>query len=302
MILITGGTGAIGNGIVSRLSAEGKKIRLLALPNDNKADLLSQKNVEVWKGDISDKNSIQNICKDVTTVLHLAAIIITDNKELYNTINIEGTRNIIDEAKKSKINHFIHFSSASVLYSQVTPYSLSKKVSESLVRDSGLPHTIIRPTLVYGRTGGLEFDLFLDYLRKFPVVPFIGNGHSIKRPVYSEDIVDGIVKAVRLNSGKGEIYNFSGKDKISMIDFAGLCLKLMGNENKPVICLPVWFCKVLAFVSSHVSKKTLLSMSTITGVTQDADLDPSSAIRDFQYNPSSIYETLPYCFPRKQRS
>ena len=301
MILITGGTGAIGSGIVSRLSAEGKKIRLLTLPNDTKADLMSQENVEVWKGDISEKNSIRNICKDVTTVLHLAAIIITDNKQLYNTINIDGTRNIIDEAKKDKVGHFIHFSSASVLYSQVTPYSLSKRISESIVRDSGLLHTIIRPTLVYGRNGGLEFDLFLDYLRRFPVVPFIGNGRSIKRPVYSEDIVDGIVKAVKLDSGKGEVYNFSGKDAISMIDFARLCLKLMGNENKPVIYLPVWFCKFLANVSSRLSKKTLLSMSTITGVTQDADLDPSSAIRDLQYNPSSIYQTLPKCFPREKR-
>ena len=79
------------------------------------------------------------------------------------------------------------------MYPHPTPYSLSKRAAEEIVTQSGVPFTIVRPTLVYGEKGGQEFDMYLDYLRKFPIVPFIGSGESLKRPVYVEDITEGLL-------------------------------------------------------------------------------------------------------------
>lgn len=297
-ILITGGTGAIGSTLVRRLSELDFQVRLLALPGDAAVKTLSAYSSDIRYGDISDKTSLSGICDGVSAVLHMAAIILTDNDDDYDRINIRGTRNILDEARKSGVTHFIHISSASVVYPRTTPYSLSKRVCERLVRDSGVHYTIVRPTLVYGKKGGQEFDIFLSNLKKYPVIPFIGKGNAVKRPVYVEDIADGLITLAKKSVGDGNVYNFSGGEAISMIHFAKLCLFLMDSRYQTFIHVPVWVCSLASFIMKKVMKYPPLRWNMIAGVTQDADLDPSDAIRDLQFKASGVTETLPRCFPR----
>jgi NADH dehydrogenase len=297
-ILITGGTGAIGSTLVQRLSELNFQIRLLALPGDSSVTKLSAYTTDIRYGDISDKSSLTGICNGASTVLHMAAIILTDNDEDYNRINIGGTKNILDEAVKSGVAHFIHISSASVVYPRTTAYSLSKRVCERLVRESGVKYTIVRPTLVYGKNGGQEFETFLTNLIRYPIVPFIGKGNALKRPVYVEDIADGLITLAKQVTGNGRVYNFSGGESISMANFAKLCLVLMDSRYQYFVHIPVWLCRLTAYIMKMVMKKPPLRWNMIAGVSQDADLDPTDAIRDLQFKASGITETLPRCFPR----
>lgn len=298
-ILITGGTGAMGSVFVRKLTSEGFSVEVLTLPGDPFVSRLHGTGANIHYGDISSPEDLQGICDGVDTVFHLAAVIITDDDTLFDSVNMGGTRNILGEALRSGVKHFVHISSASVVYTKSTPYSISKRVAERLVRESGVPYTIVRPTLVYGREGGLEFDMFLSYLSKFPVVPFIGDGHALKRPVYVDDIIDGLVKIAELGTATGKIYNFSGGKAISMIDFSYLCLVLMGAEDKRAVHLPVWVCLLLARFLRKIMKNPPLKWNMIAGVIQDANLDPSEAVKDLGYKPSSVADRLPECFPRK---
>lgn len=300
LYLVTGGTGAMGSILVHRLISSGKRVRVLTLPGDPCVSRLKDIDVEIRYGDISKPEDLKRICEDVHTVLHLAAVIISNDESVFDRINIEGTRNLLHEAKLSSVSHFIHVSSASVVYPRVTPYSLSKRVAERFVKESKVPWTIIRPTLVYGKSGGLEFDMFLDYLDRFPIIPFIGNGTALKRPVYVEDIIDGFIKLIDSGRGLGKIYNFSGRNNISIINFARLCLVLLNKPDKKIIHIPTFIYMILAFFLKKVMKNPPLKWNVIAGVIQDADLDPREAIEDLQYNPSSVMERLPECFPRKR--
>jgi nucleoside-diphosphate-sugar epimerase len=298
-ILITGGTGAMGSVLVRKLSELGYQLRVLTLPGDKNAQSIREAGADVRFGDIANAADCQGICDGVTTVLHLAAIIITSDESLYTSVNAGGTRNIVAEAASAGVKHFIHVSSASVLYPKVTHYSVSKRLAEEFVRKSSLPWTIVRPTLVYGRQGGQEFDMFLGYLKRFPVVPFIGSGRSLKRPVFVDDVVDGLVKLACLPEGKNRVYNLSGATSISISDFSRLCLTLLGRHDKPVIHLPVWLCLALAAIMKRTMKNPPLKWSVIAGITQDGNLDPAEAIRDIGYSPHGVEQMLPKCFPRK---
>jgi NADH dehydrogenase len=275
-------------------------VRVLTLPGDPKAPDLTRTGVDVRFGDVSRKETLAGVCDDVSTVLHLAAIIITNDDSRYQAINAGGTRNIVDEARTSGVSHFIHISSASVTYPKPTPYSISKRIAEELVKKSGLPWTIVRPTLVCGKRGGQEFDLFLDYLKRFPVVPFIGEGKAIKRPVHVDDITDGLITLACQKNGSGAVYNFSGATSISILDFAKLCLMLMNRPDRRIVRLPVWLCNALAGVMKRAMKNPPLKWSVIAGMTQDADLDPSSAMRDLGYKSRGVQEFLPHLFPRER--
>jgi NADH dehydrogenase len=232
-------------------------------------------------------------------VYHLAAVIVSKDESAFTRINVQGTQNIVDQAVKSKVAHLIYVSSASVVYPRPTPYSLSKRGAEEIVKKSGLPFTIIRPTLVYGEKGGLEFDMYLEYLRKFPVVPFIGNGASLKRPVFVEDITRGLLALCGNCASHGKVYNFSGAEALSILDFSRLCLRCMGMGNKPIVCLPVRLCVLIARVMGLVMKDPPLKWQVIAGITQDANLDPGEAMKDLGYAPKKASEWLPKVFPRK---
>ena len=289
----------MGSVLVRKLATEGFSIEVLTLPGDPFVSRLQGTGANIHYGDISNPEDLNGICDGVDIVFHLAAVIITDDDTVFDRVNMGGTRNILAEALRSGVKHFVHISSASVVYTKTTPYSISKRVAEKLVRESGVPYTIIRPTLVYGREGGLEFDMFLSYLRKFPVVPFIGSGQALKRPVHVDDIIDGLVKIAQLGTATGKVYNFSGGKAISMIEFSYLCLVLMGAEDKRIAHLPVWVCLLLAAVLRKTMKNPPLKWNVIAGVIQDANLDPSEAMKDLGYKPSSVADRLGECFPRK---
>lgn len=298
MILVTGGTGAMGSVLVRRLVDKGKQVRVLTLPNDPLAKGIANENVEIRYGDVADAGSIRGICKDIDTIYHLAAVIIAFDDRKYQSINVGGTRNIIEDAKRHAVRHFIHISSASVTYEKTTAYSRSKRETETIVKESGIRWTIVRPTLVYDKKGGQEFSEFLNYLKKFPIIPFIGDGKSLKRPVFVDDLIDGLIALCENSKVVGKVYNLSGGEAISINDFSRLCLRLMGMENKPVIHLPVWLCMFLSSMMGLVMKRPPLRWPVIAGIIQDANLDPSLAIQEIGYSPAKVSDMLPQCFPR----
>jgi NADH dehydrogenase len=217
----------------------------------------------------------------------LAAIIISHDPQVFTQVNLEGTRHVVAEADARGVAHLIYVSSASVTYPKLTAYARSKLDAERIVAARSGGFSIVRPTLVYDEHGGLEVRMFLDYLRRFPVVPFIGAGGALKRPVWSEDIVDGLMRLADKPAPYGKTYNFSGGEAISMHDFARLLLA-HHRAQRPFVHLPVWLCRGIAQLLARVMAEPPLTSSAIAGVVNDANLDPSEAMRDLGYRPIGV--------------
>jgi nucleoside-diphosphate-sugar epimerase len=296
-ILVSGGTGVMGSRLVKGLVEAGHKARILTLPGDPFVARLKDVECEIVYGNISDKDSLKGIFNDIDVVYHLAAIIIAHDDSLFEKINTNGTKNMVEGAAAAGVQHFIYISSASVVYPNATSYSLSKIECERIVRkQSKMPYTIIRPTLVYERNGGQEFMMFMDYLMKYPVVPFIGTGKSLKNPVDVDDLMKGMLAIPGNKKCYGKIYNFSGGEEINIWDLGKLMLKHKG-EKKLFIAMPVWLCKIIASIMKTFMKRPPLTWNVIAGITQDGNLDHSSATRDIEYNPIGIQEGMKKYFP-----
>lgn len=299
--LVTGAAGVMGSRLCAGLRRAGYEVRALVLPGDPLRARLDGLGCEVRQGNITDAASLRGVCADVELVYHLAAVIISHDPRVFQQVNQQGTINLVTEAKNSGVRHFVYVSSASVTYPERTPYANSKLAAENVVKASGVPFTIVRPTLVYEQGGGQEIMMFLDYLRRFPVVPFIGTGAALKRPVWSEDIVSGLLLLAGVQVALGKTYNFSGATPLSIRELAELLL-WHHNAERPIVSLPVWACRVAALLLGLCMKRPPLTSSAIAGIVNEANLDPSEAMNELGYAPLGVRAGFGMCFPRGARS
>jgi nucleoside-diphosphate-sugar epimerase len=297
MILVSGGTGVMGARLVRGLVKAGWKIRVLTLPDDPYVSRLEGLNCEVVYGDVSDASSLKGAFDGVEIVYHLAAIIIAYDPSLFQKINVQGTKNMLEGASAAGVKHFIYVSSASVTYPKPTPYSLSKQECERMIQEQKSMHyTIVRPTLVYEKDGAQEFMMFYDYLLKFPIVPFIGRGRALKNPVHTDDTLKGLAAIPGNEKTYSKIYNFSGGEAITIWDLAKLMLKHQGKK-KLFVPIPVPVCILLSKIMKLIMKKPPLTWNIIAGITQDANLDNSLTNKNLGYQPIGISDGLQKCYP-----
>jgi len=296
LVLVTGGLGVMGATLVKGLLKKGFRVRVLD-NSDRFRDRLAGCDVDIRIGDITNKATLAGCFADVSIVYHLAAVLIAYDDEIFKRVNVGGTRNVLEASIAAHAKQFIHVSSASVTYPFTTNYSLSKRETEEMVRSqNSVNWTIVRPTLAYNESGGEEFNMFLAYLRQYPVVPFIGDGRSMKRPVHCDDLMAGFLAVVGNPKAFGKTYAFSGGEAISIGEMAKLMLKHVGEE-KPFVHLPVPVCRAIASVAGMVQKRPFLTWNAIAGVIQDANLDNSEAQRDLGYRPMTFREGLQKAYP-----
>jgi NADH dehydrogenase len=162
--------------------------------------------------------------------------------------------------------------------------------------EAGLRHTIVRPTLVYDEHGGQEFVIFRDFLLRFPLVPFVGSGRARKRPVFSQDVIDGLLLLLENPKSYGKLYNFSGAEPITLVDLARLVLRHSGQRRR-FVHVPVPLCRAVAKAMKLVMERPLITESAIAGLVNHADLDPAEAIKDLGYRPLGVHAGFDRCFP-----
>lgn len=241
-VLITGGLGNIGPKVADELIKNGIGVRIFDLKNKRNLKLIKKiKNVEIFWGDITQKEDIENALKDIDEVIHLAFIIpkisstgldIEKVPILAEKINVQGTKNLIETMERLGKPEKIIFTSTVHVYGitqnkkppvkvtdEVNPneiYSYHKVICEELIKKSNLKYLIMR--LGASITLDLKIERFVKGLFDVPLdnrIEFI----------HSKDIALAITNAIKrddlwgkvLNIGGGERCQFYYKEMVSKI-------------------------------------------------------------------------------------
>jgi dihydroflavonol-4-reductase len=135
-ILITGATGFIGRQLTRDLVARGQRVRVLAR-NHSKAQSLFGDEVEICAGDVGDTASLDQACRGIETIYHIAGIYrfgLRHHRELWKT-NVEGTENLFQSASAAGVDKVVHLSSGGVLKKSDTPDHSASADSDSALLD-----------------------------------------------------------------------------------------------------------------------------------------------------------------------
>lgn len=302
MILVTGATGYIGSRLVKKLAEDGHKVRAMVIKNDRMINSLDGIKCEKVYGDITKPDTLKKCMKDVKTVFHLAAVLVAKDKNLFEKVNYRGAKNVIDAAVEAGVEHFVLISAAAAAYRIRTTYGKSKIKMEQLAKKKrkNTNFTIIRPTLLYGHGGSQELKIYVEKIRKFPlIIPTVGLLKKKIRPVWVNDIVDGLSLVVNNKKTYGKLYNFGGGTSMSMWEYTKLIKKFF-KINKIMVPIPIWICNIVAYFSEKYMDDPLIKKDFILGAIMDADFSQGEAYDDIGYNPVDIKIGYPRAFKNKE--
>ncbi|HSA78438.1 MAG TPA: complex I NDUFA9 subunit family protein [Nitrospirota bacterium] len=266
MILVTGGSGFVGGHLIRRLRQEGLPVRALARHPD-RVQPLKDLGVEVVPGDISNKVSLEKAAEGIERVIHLVGIIQETPGVTFRGVHVEGTRNVIEAARKAGVRHFFHQSALGTRPGAKSEYHRTKWEAEELVRQSGIPHTILRPSLIYGP--GDKFTIRLsEMLRRAPVMPVIGSGKYRVQPIYIDDVVSCMVKVVIGDAFLNEIYEIGGPDQLTYKEVTAAIAEAMGLK-RPAVHVPLFFVKPIAHALETVLSNPPLTTDQLIMLQED---------------------------------
>jgi NADH dehydrogenase len=166
------------------------------------------------RADVTRPESLAGVCTDCDQVLHLAAVTHSNRSDRYAEVNAFGTLNLVAEARRAGVQRFTLVSTRAISPAGGA-YSRSKIQAEEIVRGSGLAWNILRPAEVYG-TGGEGISTLIERCRQGRWVPVAGDGSPRLAPVYLDDVIDGVCRAVTA-SGHGGMYVLAGPEEMTYL-------------------------------------------------------------------------------------
>jgi NADH dehydrogenase len=289
MILVTGGTGFVGSHLIRRMRQEGLPVRALVRYSD-KARALKDLGVDVVKGDVSDTASLEKATTGVERIIHLVGIIQEAPGATFQGVHVDGTRNLLEAAGKSNVRHFFYQSALGARPNAKSGYHKTKWAAEELVRASGISYTILRPSLIYG--AGDQFTIRLSQMIRFsPFLPVIGSGRSKIQPIFIDDVVTCIVKAVTSDCCLNELYEIGGPDQLTYEEVTVAIADAMGVK-RPILHLPLFFMKSVATALKAVLPKPPVTADQLIMLQEDT-ICSMRDIRDaFGIEPMGFVEGL----------
>jgi len=266
MILVTGATGFVGSHLVKRLRKEGLKVRAVTR-TPAKAQSLADLGAEVVPGEIDDPASLEAAAQGCDRVIHLVGIIQEGRGFTFRSVHVEGTRNVLDAAKKAGIGHFVYQSAVGSREGAKSQYHRTKWEAENLVRASGVPYTILRPSLIYG-PGDLFTIRISEMIKVSPVLPVIGTGRSKIQPIFIDDVVECLRKIVTSESFINKIYEIGGPDELTYEEVTKAIAAAMGVD-RPVVHMPLFFMRTMAMVAETVLSKPPVTTDQLIMLQED---------------------------------
>lgn len=262
-VLVTGGAGFIGSHLVGALLKRGKEVRIL----DNFSTGFRHNlaglggSLQIRKGDIEEYAAVQRAMRDIDTVFHLAAVSSVpqsvDHPLPTARINVQGTWNVLEAARKAGVRRLVFISSASVYGAKTTvpfresmplrgssPYATSKLLGEQLCdlyfRLYGLSTTCVRLFSVYGprQNPKSQYSNVIPALAKRLLLsnaPLIyGTGKQTRDFVYVEDVVKALLLAAHRKAAVGQVINVGTGHQTSILQLLRDIQNVLGIRIPPV--------------------------------------------------------------------
>lgn len=288
-VAITGGTGFVGRHLAEALLEDDHQVVLLARGiNKFGSHLIDSEHVEFIKLGLNSAPELVAAFEGCEAVAHCAGINREWKDQTFESVHIEGTRNVLAACRQTGVRKVLLTSFLRARPRCGSAYHESKWKAEELVRGSGLDYTVFKIGVIHG-----EGDQFVAHLRKvltmMPIFGQVGLREKTARPVAVRDVAELMLCSLTDERLSKVTVPVVGPEELSMNEVVGRVADQI--KGRPlVIPLPVAVHRVAAWMMEQTMKTPLLTLAQVTMLSEGL----SEAAPPFQPLPSDLEPTTPF--------
>lgn len=277
MILIVGGTGALGSAAARLFLQRGQPVRIMTR-DPRKAQALESLGAEVVPGDLRDKPSLGRACEKVDVVLAAAHSIMGRGPDASQKVDSVGHKWLINAAEAAGVRHFIYTSAFGASPTHPSAFYRIKFEVEQYLQHSRLAHTILRPTAFMDSHAHM---LIGQPILETGKVSLFGQGENPRNFVAAEDVAHFVALASTGPQMAGEVVEIGGPENWTNMEVVRLYEKLGGRRAK-VTHVPLALLRVMAPVLRpfHPGLSQVMT-SSIWFDTTDQTFDPQPTLQKY---------------------
>ena len=220
MILITGANGQVGRAIIKALLSKGEQVRAFVFRNEQIQEIKKLGDMDVVVGNMLNQEDLDRAFSGVNRVYHICSAINPDEVLIGEMV--------INAARKANVKHFVFHS---VLHSvlQEMPHHQKKLIVEQLVVDSGIPYTIVQPTVFMQNI----FESWNSIVEKGVFVQkFFTTPNTRMCLVDLDDVAEAAAIILTSSNHINASYEFSGSENLSLQDLVEVMGQCLNREIK----------------------------------------------------------------------
>ena len=309
---VTGGSGFIGGRLIQRLAGDGVAVRALAR-SDASAQIVADRGAEPVRGDLSDRDSLEDGAAGADLAFHLAAHVVEWGRwEEFERGNVDGTENVLAACAAAGVRRFVHCGTEAALMAgdplvnvdeqaplrpdSPAPYPATKARAELAVRRanrSDFETLTVRPRFVWGKGDTTLLPGMIAAVEQGKWA-WVGGGRNVTDTAHVDNVVEGLLLAAEKGRA-GEAYFVTDGEPVVFREFVTALIETQGVEP-PDRSLPAWTAAPLARISEAAWKLLPLRgeppMTRFRAwiLTQECTIDISKARRELGYEPIASHE------------
>lgn len=269
MILVTGGTGRLGNQIVRALRSVGLDVRVL-VRKGSEYYWLNDTGANYFFGDLRDPESLSRALRDVRYLIAAAGVRVEKTSNNHRNVTAEGNIALFDAARARGVEHVVFVSCAAAAEPGEVPALTAKRAAEDHLAASGLSYTILRP--------GLFTANFADFVRRVEAngSTFLpGREDARVSPVDGRDLALMCMASLDLPAVRNRIVRVGGPDTLTVGEAFRLACEVGGVSAERWNVPPAGLRAAAAFARPLGRRWTNHLRALEAWYAQDSDVDAS---------------------------
>jgi len=293
LILVTGGTGFIGQVLLRHLVDAGHQVRTLIRPSTRSPRLPKGIDVELSVASLNDLRGLRAAMVGVKTVYHLAGVERQGAAADLLKVDVQGTRNVINAAADAKVDRIYYLSHLGSDRASAFPLLKAKAISEGYIRRGGINYTILRTSLIYGPNDGFTSGL-AQLLSVSPLIFLIpGDGSNLVQPIWVEDLATCLTWSLEDDSMLNNIYEIGGPEFITLNNILkNVMLKL--NMRRIIVSVPPPFLRLITVLLEYLLPSSPVSVYWLDYFSTNRTCSLDTIPRFFNLIPSRFSRKLDY--------
>lgn len=285
MIVISGASGYVGSHVTRQLVELGKPVRAFVRNKiiTEKEGRLRGLDIEWMEGDVTRPDSLAPILQGATAIIHTVAIAIERGGRNYETINYQGTVNMVDAAQAAGVRRFVNISQLGADSNLPYRFLASKGKAQEYVAASKLDWTAFRPSVIWGPED--EFaNTFAKLVPFSPIIyPIIGDENAKFQPVWVEDVATAVIKSLEDEGTYGKEYELGGPEVLTLEEIERRTLQAI-EARRTMVRFPMPLLRIIVSLMEAVLPnppvtRSLLELLAVKNVPEN------NAINIFVENP-----------------